>query len=75
MEAAPELLARHHTEAGLTEKAIAYWHQAGQSSVASSAMTEAIAHFTTALELLRQQPENAERIGTSLSYSSPLARH
>ena len=57
----PEVLARHCTEAGLTEKAIAYWHQAGQSSVARSAMTEAIAHFTTALELVRQQPENAAR--------------
>src|SRR5262245_11412724 len=29
-ETQPELLAQHYTEAGLTEKAIHYWHQAGQ---------------------------------------------
>ena len=29
-ETQPELLAHHYTEAGLTEQAVRYWHQAGQ---------------------------------------------
>jgi predicted ATPase len=29
VEAQPELLAHHYTEAGLTEQAVPYWHHAG----------------------------------------------
>src|SRR3989454_8633987 len=52
-EAQPELLAQHYTEAGLTEKAVGYWHQAGQSAVQRSAHVEAISHLRTGLELLQ----------------------
>jgi class 3 adenylate cyclase len=51
-EAQPELLAQHCTEAGLTEKAISYWHKAGQSAVQRSAHVEAISHLTKGLALL-----------------------
>ena len=44
----PELLARHCTEAGLTEKAANLWGKAGQRSLERSALVEAIEQFTRA---------------------------
>ena len=38
----PELLARHCSEAGLTEKAAALWGKAGQRSLERSALVEAV---------------------------------
>ena len=46
----PELLARHCTEAGLIEKAAGLWGKAGQRSLARSALVEAAAQFTRALD-------------------------
>ena len=60
-EAQPELLAHHYTEAGLTEKAVSYWHKAGQSAVQRSAHVEAIAHLRQGLALLQTLPETVER--------------
>ena len=48
----PEVLARHCTEAGLIEKAMGLWDKAGQQSMARSALVEAIAQFTRALDLI-----------------------
>jgi predicted ATPase len=48
----PELLAHHCTEAGLSEKAVEYWYQAGRLASERSALAEAIGHFSKALELL-----------------------
>src|SRR5215472_2175906 len=39
MENQPELLAQHYAEAGLVEKSVAYWGQAGRRSAARSSMT------------------------------------
>jgi class 3 adenylate cyclase/predicted ATPase len=61
-EAQPELLAHHYTEAGLTEKAVHYWQQAGQSAAKRSAYVEAISHLRTGLALLQTFPETLERI-------------
>jgi TOMM system kinase/cyclase fusion protein len=61
-EAAPELLAHHFTEAGLTEQAVPYWHQAGQGAVQRSAHVEAIRHLRTGLALLQTLPETPERV-------------
>jgi predicted ATPase len=61
-EAEPELLAYHSTEAGLTEKAVYYWHHAGQRAMQRSAHAEAIAHLTTGLELLATLPKTPERL-------------
>src|SRR5262249_55566442 len=58
-EAQPELLAHHCTEAGLTEKAVQYWHHAGQSAVQRSAHIEAIAHLRQGLALLETLPETS----------------
>jgi predicted ATPase len=46
----PELLARHFTEAGLIEKAARLWGKAGQRSLERSAIVEAIAQLTRALD-------------------------
>ena len=60
-EAQPEVLARHSAEAGMTEKAVTYWHEAGRLAVRRSAMAEAAAHFATALELLARCPAGPDR--------------
>jgi predicted ATPase len=61
-EGQPELLAHHYTEAGLTEKAVHYWHQAGQRAIERSAHVEAISHLTQGLALLQTLPETPERL-------------
>jgi class 3 adenylate cyclase/predicted ATPase len=59
-ETRPELVAHHCTLAGLVEKAVGYWHQAGQQAIQRSAMAEAVAHLTAALELLASLPDSPE---------------
>src|SRR5712664_2063893 len=61
-EAEPELLAHHYTEASLTEKAVHYWYQAGQTAIERSAHVEAITHLRQGLALLQTLPETPERI-------------
>jgi len=46
----PELLARHCTEAGMIEKAALLWGKAGQRSLDRSALVEAVAQLTRALD-------------------------
>ena len=55
-ESQPELLARHCTEAGLIEKAADLWGKAGQRSLARSALKEAIAQLSRALNLIETLP-------------------
>jgi predicted ATPase len=57
----PEVLAHHCSEAGLAEKAVSYWHQAGQLAIRRSAMTEAVAHLRTGLEVLAALPDGVAR--------------
>jgi class 3 adenylate cyclase/predicted ATPase len=52
----PELLARHCTEAGLTEKAASQWGKAAQRSVERSALVEAIEQLTRALDRIATLP-------------------
>jgi TOMM system kinase/cyclase fusion protein len=59
-ETQPELLAHHYTEAGLTEQAVPYWHQASQNAIQRSAHVEAISHLRTGLALLQTLPETPE---------------
>jgi class 3 adenylate cyclase/predicted ATPase len=60
-DAEPALIARHYTEAGIGEKAIAFWQKAGQRAIERSANLEAIAHLTKGLEVLKSQPETSAR--------------
>jgi class 3 adenylate cyclase/predicted ATPase len=72
-ETQPELVAHHYTEAGLMAQAIPYWHQAGQRALQRSAHVEAVAHFTTGLELLKTVPETPERIRHELTLQTALS--
>ena len=46
VEAQPERLAHHYTEAGVKEQAIPYWQRAGQQALQRSANLEAAQHLT-----------------------------
>ncbi len=72
-ESQPELVAHHYTEAGLSRQAIPYWEQAGQRAVQRSAHTEAVAHFTKGLELLKALPETPERTRQELTLQTELS--
>ncbi|MFL5284372.1 MAG: ATP-binding protein, partial [Rhodopila sp.] len=76
VETQPELLAHHLAQAGLTGQAIEYWRRAGLRSIAKSAHTEAGAHFSTALDLLKQFPtgelRNARELDLTLNLAVPL---
>ena len=54
----PELVAYHYTEAGLPEKAVDYWHRAGQRALERSANVEGIRHITQGLAALEELSEN-----------------
>jgi class 3 adenylate cyclase len=78
IEAQPELLARHLTEAGVAEEAITYWSKAGQQATTRFANKEAEAHFGKAIELLETLPEdgsrNEQEIDLRLALAVPLTR-
>ena len=53
----PEVLARHFTEAGMSETAIQYWSKAGERALQRSANAEAAAHLTSAIKLICVSPK------------------
>jgi predicted ATPase len=61
VETRPEIVAHHYGEAAIAGKAIGYWHLAGKSSVARSAVREATAQLRRGLSLLDELPETRER--------------
>ena len=69
----PELLAHHATEAGLTDKAVRYWHQAGQHALQRSANVEAVAHFRRGLSLLEMLSSTPERQQSERELQAALA--
>ncbi len=75
-ESQPELLARHGTEAGLIEKAAAFWGKAGQRSLERSALVEAIKQLTQAIDLISTLPATPalrrEHIKLQVALISPL---
>ena len=72
VETRPELLAHHFTEAGLPEKAVRYWLQAGLRSRKQSAEVEAIGHLNRGLALIPSLPESPERDALELELLGPL---
>jgi class 3 adenylate cyclase/predicted ATPase len=66
-------LAHHYSRSGNGEKAIEYLHKAGQQAAQNSAHTEAISHFTTALDLLKTLPDTSQRGQRELSLQLTLA--
>jgi class 3 adenylate cyclase/tetratricopeptide (TPR) repeat protein len=61
VDAQPELIAHHYTEAGLGAQAIPYWQRAGERALQRSANLEAINHVKKGLELLGSTPDTPER--------------
>ena len=59
--AQPALLARHCTEAGLLERAVAFWLKAGQQALARSAAIEAAAQLRKGLKTLDGLADGPER--------------
>jgi predicted ATPase/class 3 adenylate cyclase len=57
----PELVAHYCNEAGLIDKAIAYFTKAGQQAAVRSAMAEALAQLNKGLDLLVKLPEDRQR--------------
>jgi predicted ATPase len=72
----PELLARHFTEAGLIEKAAALWGEAGQRSLARSALVEATEQLQRALAQIATLPATGalrrEQITLQVALIHPL---
>jgi class 3 adenylate cyclase/tetratricopeptide (TPR) repeat protein len=72
----PELFARHWTEAGLVEPAVAAWRKAGRRAVERFANAEAVANLSRALEVLNKLPESRERdtgeLGLQMLLTTPL---
>ena len=67
-----ERLAQHATLAGDRSRAVRYLLQAGQKASARSALTEAIAHLTSGLQLLEGLPEGGERDRIELAFQVAL---
>ena len=71
-EVPSETIAHHFTEAGLAERAIPHWMQAGQRSTAESAPVDAIRSLTRGLDCVARLPEGRERQLVELSLRALL---
>jgi predicted ATPase len=72
VERQPELLAHHLTAAGDIIRAVEYWYRAGERATQRSADREAVAHLRTALRLVQQLADPAERAAWELRASIAL---
>ena len=73
VEAEPETLAHHLTEAGLIGEAVEYWLRAGKKAAARSGNIEAIAHLQRGIEAASHLPEDTDRDHLELSLRFALA--
>jgi len=73
VEAEPETLARHFTEAGLARPAILQWLHAGEHALARSAVPEALSHLQQGMALLDDLEPGTDRDALELSLQIPLA--
>ena len=72
MDTQPELLAQHYAEAGLVEKSVTLWGEAGRRSVARSAMVEAAAQLQKGLDQLALLPNTPERQRAEIEFHTTL---
>src|SRR5262249_3962985 len=70
----PEIIARHWTEAGDAEPAIAAWKKAANAAVERHAFREGEESYRQALSVLRTQPESLEREAHELDLATALYR-
>lgn len=71
-EAQPQILARHWSDAGEIEPAIAAWTKAAKAADGRSAFKEAEEAYRQALTLLTTLPETPERDGREIDLIVPL---
>ena len=71
-ETHPEVLARHWTEAGEADSAIAEWQRAGARAVERRAFREAEQHYRYAISVLEVLPESPKRDGRELKLQLAL---
>jgi len=69
VQAEPETLAYHLTEAGLPEKAAGYWLRAGKIAVARYANIEAIAHLRRGIEAVGGFADGKDRLELDLQFA------
>ncbi len=72
VEAQPETLAHHLTEAGLFEKAQGYWLQASKKAATRSANLEAIAHAQRGIEAVGHLADGARKDRLELDFQLAL---
>lgn len=72
-EAQPELVARHLSEAGQFEDAVAGWQRAGKMATRRGAFAEAEGHFRRALDDFTKLPDAAARGPHELALKGDLA--
>ena len=65
-------LAHHYSRTANTRKAVEYLFRAGSQAAARSAYSEAVTRLSSALELLKHLPDDAERARQELSVQSVL---
>jgi class 3 adenylate cyclase/tetratricopeptide (TPR) repeat protein len=65
-------LARHYQRSGNSGKALEYLQRAGEHALARSSHAEAVALFSSALELLKMLPETPERMQRELALQASL---
>src|SRR6202011_1427173 len=65
-------LAHHYSRSANTRKAVEYLFRAGRQAAARCAYSEAVSRLSSALELLKQLPDDAERARQELSMQSVL---
>lgn len=73
VDSQPEVLARHHTEAGNAPAAVEYWQRAGRKAYERSANVEAIGYSNNGLEVLAGSAAREGRAETELSLQLTLA--
>jgi class 3 adenylate cyclase/predicted ATPase len=71
-DAHPELVAHHYTEAGDSERAVHYWHSAGERARAQWANLEAIAYLTKGIAMLQEILDSEGRSRQELSLQLSL---
>ena len=74
VEASPELVAHHYSEAGLPGPAVTYWLRAGENATKRSANLEAIGHLTAGLAQLAQLPDAPQRAKHELALQRLLGQ-
>lgn len=68
----PETIAYHFTEAGLNERAIPFWLQAGRKALERSAHSDAVTYLSRGLRLIESLPDSASRDGVEFDFLATI---